>query len=132
MICLKLPILIVERLAFHQNGVEFHQQFNGAIRTSLTVPYDHVQHRATSPKICFTHTYTHKHIHHVKATHRARLPLLKSESLDLNWSQSSHFVTFWANHQIKKILLQKLFCLVCFLRFHIKSESEVFIWSKSS
>ena len=25
-----------------ENGVEFCQQFNGAIRTSLTAPYDHV------------------------------------------------------------------------------------------
>ena len=35
-------ILIVHRLALHQNGVEFLQQFNGAIRTSLTAMYDDV------------------------------------------------------------------------------------------
>ena len=38
--------------ALHQNGVEFRQQFNGAIRTSLTTPYDNVRHCALSPKIC--------------------------------------------------------------------------------
>ena len=35
---LKSSILIVQRLALHQNGVEFRQQFNGAIRTSLSAP----------------------------------------------------------------------------------------------
>ena len=46
MICSK----IVQRLALHQNGVEFRQQFYGAIRTSLTALYDDVRRRATSPK----------------------------------------------------------------------------------
>ena len=55
MICLKLPILIIHRLALHQNGVEFRQQFNGAIRTSLTAPYDHVRRRATLPDIVQCH-----------------------------------------------------------------------------
>ena len=40
---LKSSILIVQRLALHENGVEFRQQFNGAIRTSLSAPYDNVQ-----------------------------------------------------------------------------------------
>ena len=40
MVCSKLSILIVQRLALHQNAVEFGQQFNGAI--SLTAPYDNV------------------------------------------------------------------------------------------
>ena len=39
----KLPILIVQRLPLHQNGVEFRQQFNGTIRTSLTATYDVVR-----------------------------------------------------------------------------------------
>ena len=34
---LKLSILIVQKLALHQNGLEFRQQFNGAVRISLTV-----------------------------------------------------------------------------------------------
>ena len=42
---LKSSILIVQRLALHQNGVEFRQQFNGAIRTSLSVPHDNVRRR---------------------------------------------------------------------------------------
>ena len=33
-------ILIIQMLALHQNGVEVRQQFNGAIRTSLTAQYD--------------------------------------------------------------------------------------------
>ena len=40
---LKLLILIVQRLALHQNGVEFCEQFNGAIRTSLAAPYDNLR-----------------------------------------------------------------------------------------
>ena len=40
---LKSSILIVQKLTLHQNGVEFHQQFNGAIRTSLSAPYDNVR-----------------------------------------------------------------------------------------
>ena len=43
---LKSSILIVQRLALHQNGVEFRQQFNGAIRTSLSAPYANVGRRA--------------------------------------------------------------------------------------
>ena len=43
---LKSSILIVQRLALHQNGVEFRQQFNGAIRTSLSAPYDNIRCRA--------------------------------------------------------------------------------------
>ena len=35
---IKSSILVIQRLALHQNGVEFRQQFNGAIRTSLTAP----------------------------------------------------------------------------------------------
>ena len=40
MVIYKIVNLIVQRLALHQNGVEFCQQFNGAIRTSLTASYD--------------------------------------------------------------------------------------------
>ena len=43
---LKSSILIVQRLALHQNGVEFRQQFNDSIRTSLSAPYDNVRCRA--------------------------------------------------------------------------------------
>ena len=53
------------------NGVEFRQQFNGAI--SLTAPYYDARKCVTSPKICYTHT----DIHSDKATHRARLPSIK-------------------------------------------------------
>ena len=46
---LKSSILIVQKLTLHQNGVEFHQQFNGAIRISVTASYDDIlQRRATS------------------------------------------------------------------------------------
>ena len=37
---LKSSILIVQKLTLHQNGVEFHQQFNGAIRSSLSASYN--------------------------------------------------------------------------------------------
>ena len=42
---LKSLILIVQSLALHQIGVEFCQQFNGAIRTSLSAPYANVGRR---------------------------------------------------------------------------------------
>ena len=42
--------MIIQWLALHQNGVDFCQQFNGAIRTSLTALYNNVQRRTTSPK----------------------------------------------------------------------------------
>ena len=50
MIYSKIINLLVQRLDLHQNGVEFCQQFNGAIRSSLTAPYNGVQGRTTSPK----------------------------------------------------------------------------------
>ena len=43
---LKSSILIVQKLALYQNGVEFRQQCNGAIRTSLTAPHDDRRRRA--------------------------------------------------------------------------------------
>ena len=43
---LKSSILIVQKLALHQNGVEFRQQFNGSIRSSLTPPFDDIRRRA--------------------------------------------------------------------------------------
>ena len=43
----KWSLFIVEKLALHKNGVEFRQQFNGAICTSLATPYDDVRRRAT-------------------------------------------------------------------------------------
>ena len=36
---LKWAIFIVQKLTLHKNWVEFYQQFNGAIRTSLTAQY---------------------------------------------------------------------------------------------
>ena len=40
---LKLLILIIQRLALHQNRVEFRQQFIGAIIISLTALHDIAQ-----------------------------------------------------------------------------------------
>ena len=42
---LKLSILMVQRLVFHQNRVEFRQQFSDAIRTSLTATYNDIKRR---------------------------------------------------------------------------------------
>ena len=50
---LKSSILIVQKLALHQNGVEFRQQFNGAIRTSLTAPHDDGRRRAILKTLIF-------------------------------------------------------------------------------
>ena len=40
-----LPLCL--KLALHKNRVEFRQQFNGAICTSLARPYEKVRRRAT-------------------------------------------------------------------------------------
>ena len=50
---LKSSILIVLKLALHQNGVEFRQEFNGAIRTSLTAPHDDGRRRAILKTLIF-------------------------------------------------------------------------------
>ena len=50
---LKFPNFNSQRLALHQNGVEFCQQFNGSIRTSLTATYDEVRRCAMSPNKIF-------------------------------------------------------------------------------
>ena len=55
---LQLSILIVQRQALHQNGVEFRQQFNGAIKTSLTALYNDVRRRAMLPRNLL-HTLRH-------------------------------------------------------------------------
>ena len=41
---------------------------------------------------------------------------IESKSLTVIWSDTSHFITFWTKHQIRKFLLPKLTSLVCFLR----------------
>ena len=61
----KSYILIVKRLALHQNGVEFCQQLNNAIRTNLTAAYNDIQRCMTS------HLVYHRHCKHLeKALHR--------------------------------------------------------------
>ena len=44
-------MLIVQRQALHQNGVEFCEHFNDAIRTSLTAPHNDIRRRMTSHDI---------------------------------------------------------------------------------
>ena len=62
MICSKIVNFdcTVQKLVLHQNGVEFHQQFNGAIGASLTALalYDDARRLATLPKIVTTPTTT--------------------------------------------------------------------------
>ena len=54
-----MAIFNVQRLALHQNAVEFRQQFNGAIRTSLFATYDDVRRRAVLPRnLLHRHTAT--------------------------------------------------------------------------
>ena len=54
---LKWSIFILQKLALHRNGFEFSQQFNGAIGTSLTTPYDDVRRHATWKKNRNAQTY---------------------------------------------------------------------------
>ena len=58
---LNSSILIVQKLALHQNGVEFRQQFNGAIKTSLTAYCDDVRRRATLLRNLLEKFVTHTH-----------------------------------------------------------------------
>ena len=53
---LEWSIFVIQRLALHQNGVEFRQQFNGAIRTA---PNDDVRRRLKFVTYIHTGTRTH-------------------------------------------------------------------------
>ena len=62
---LKLSIFVAQRLALHQNGVEFRQLSIGDIRISLDTSYDVVRRRAVLLKNWLTtnsrtHVPTHK------------------------------------------------------------------------
>ena len=60
---LKSSIIVVQKLALHQNGVEFRQQPIGDIRISLAASYNVVRRRATQSKFLvyiLTHARTHK------------------------------------------------------------------------
>ena len=62
--------MIVQRLALHQDEVEFYQQFNGAIRTSQTALYNDVRRRVTLPKNLLPETHTHIQGHTQACTKR--------------------------------------------------------------
>ena len=60
---LNMSIFVVQKLALHQNGVEFRQQSIGDIRSSVATLYDVVRRRATESKFLvyiLTHSRTHK------------------------------------------------------------------------
>ena len=50
---LELSILSVQKLDLHQNGVKFRQPFNGAIRSSLSAPYNDVRRHASLKTLIF-------------------------------------------------------------------------------
>ena len=58
---LKWSILIVQKLGLHKNGVDFCQQFNGTIRTSLTASDNDIGEGQGCREICYTETQGHKH-----------------------------------------------------------------------
>ena len=63
---LKSSIFVVQKLALHQNGVEFRQQSIGDIRSSVTTLYDVLRRRATKSKFSvyiLTHSRTHSQSH---------------------------------------------------------------------
>ena len=60
---LELTIFVVQKLALHQNGVEFRQQSIGAIRASQPTSKDVVRRRALLVENwLITHTYIQYHI----------------------------------------------------------------------
>ena len=63
---LKSSIIVVQKLALHQNGVEFRQQPIGDIRISLAASYNVVRRRATQSKFLvyiLTHALTYSQSH---------------------------------------------------------------------
>ena len=48
-----MAIFIAQWQALQQNELKSPQQINGAIRASLTAPYDDVWRRAMTPEICY-------------------------------------------------------------------------------
>ena len=59
---LKLSIFVVQKLALHQNGVEFRQQSIGNIRISPATSCDVVRRRTMLlENLLITHTHTHTH-----------------------------------------------------------------------
>ena len=60
---LKFSILVAQRLALHQNGVEFRQLSIGDIRISLATTYDVVRRRSVLLKKFADHKRTHKCTH---------------------------------------------------------------------
>ena len=59
---LKLSIFVVQKLALHQNGVEFRQQSIGNIRISPATSKDVVRRRTMLlENWLITHTHTHAH-----------------------------------------------------------------------
>ena len=79
---LNSSIFVVQKLALHQNGVEFRQQSIGDIRSSVATLYDVVRRRATSRdrmKVFSLHTHscTHALTHKVMHGGRPKNLLLK-------------------------------------------------------
>ena len=59
---LNSSIFVVQKLALHQNGVEFRQQSIGDIRSSVATLYDVARRRATESKFSvyiLTHSLMH-------------------------------------------------------------------------
>ena len=56
---LRSSILVVQKLALHQNGVEFRQQSIGDIKSNVATLYDIVRRRATESKFS-VYIRTHK------------------------------------------------------------------------
>ena len=60
---LKSSIFVVQKLALHQNGVEFRQQSIGDIRISLATLSDVVQRHATESKfLVYIPTHSQSHV----------------------------------------------------------------------
>ena len=59
---LKSSIFVVQKLALHQNGVEFRQQSIGDIRSSVATFYDIVRHCTTVSKFS-VYILTHSPMH---------------------------------------------------------------------
>ena len=82
---LKWSIFIVQKLALHENTVEFRQQFNSAIRTSLSAPNDGV-HRRKIDLYSRTHALTNE------VNPRARY-LSSSRSNQIHYYQTEKYGT---------------------------------------
>ena len=107
--CSKIVNSILQRLAFHQNLVEFYQQFNGAIRTSLTASYVNARCCEMSSSFCLDQM-----VGRSGGKSAENFPVWRSFTLPKNMWLHFNRKQQWLLY-FKKSLLARFFSLIWFL-----------------